>query len=232
MYKYETHLHTAPVSKCAKVSVRENLEYYKELGYDGVFITNHFLDGNVNVSPELPYADRIDFYFSDYEEGVKIGEEIGIKVFLGVELSYQGTDFLIYGLDKEWYLAHPEIMEMKKSKELVFMMENGALVIQAHPFRESSYIDHIQLFPRYIHGVEVINACGTGEENEMAAIYAKHYGLLEFAGSDNHQGKQKKELAGMCSEKPIMSEEDFVETVKRKEMQIFSKFVISKEESI
>ena len=26
MYLYETHLHTAPVSKCAKVGVRENLE--------------------------------------------------------------------------------------------------------------------------------------------------------------------------------------------------------------
>ena len=50
IYRYETHLHTSPVSKCGKVSVRENLEFYKELGYDGVFITNHFLDGNLNMS--------------------------------------------------------------------------------------------------------------------------------------------------------------------------------------
>ena len=33
MYKYETHLHTFPVSRCSKSSVRESLEYYKELGY-------------------------------------------------------------------------------------------------------------------------------------------------------------------------------------------------------
>ena len=32
MYKYETHLHTAPVSRCARAGVRETLEFYKELG--------------------------------------------------------------------------------------------------------------------------------------------------------------------------------------------------------
>ncbi len=47
MYKYETHLHTFPVSRCAQKSVRENLEVYKALGFDGVFITNHFLNGNI-----------------------------------------------------------------------------------------------------------------------------------------------------------------------------------------
>jgi histidinol phosphatase-like PHP family hydrolase len=137
MYKYETHLHTFPVSRCGKASVRENLEFYKNLGYDGVFITNHFLDGNVNIDGSKSYEEKIEFYFSDYEEGLKIGEEIGIKVFCGQELTYGGTDFLIYGLDKEWYLAHPEIMDMKKSAELPFMMEHGALVIQAHPYREA-----------------------------------------------------------------------------------------------
>ena len=47
MYKYETHLHTSPVSKCAIASVRDSLEFYKSLGYDGVFITNHFIQGNM-----------------------------------------------------------------------------------------------------------------------------------------------------------------------------------------
>ena len=104
MYKYETHLHTYPVSKCARSTVRENLELYKEFGYDGVFITNHFLDGNINIDYNTPYEEKINFYFSDYEEAKKLEDEIGIKVFCGVELTYKGTDFLIYGLDKDWYL--------------------------------------------------------------------------------------------------------------------------------
>ena len=91
MYRYETHLHTYPVSKCAKADVRDSLEFYKELEYDGVFITNHFLDGNINIDRNMPYEKKISFYFSDYEEGVKIGNEIGIKVFCGVELSYRAA---------------------------------------------------------------------------------------------------------------------------------------------
>lgn len=56
MYKYETHMHTSPVSKCASASVRDSLVFYKSLGYDGVFITNHFLDGNIGIDNH--YFDR------------------------------------------------------------------------------------------------------------------------------------------------------------------------------
>ncbi len=222
MYKYETHLHTFPVSRCAKVSVRENLEFYQKLGYDGVFITNHFVGGNINVETETSYKDKVEFHFSDFEKGVELGKTLGIKVFCGVELSCGGTDFLIYGLDKEWFLAHPEIMNMKKSDELTFMMENGALIIQAHPFREASYIDHIRLFPRHVHGVETVNACRTEAENNMAKVYAEHYGLIEFAGSDNHQASKQKKLSGVCCEKPIDSVEDFIDQVKGNRMKIFT----------
>ena len=221
MYKYETHMHTYPVSGCGRYSVRENLEFYKEQGYDGVFITNHFLDGNLNYDRNAPYDERINFYFSDYEEGVKIGEELGIKVFCGVELSYGGSDFLIYGLDKQWYLDNPQIMDMKKSEKLKFMMDSGALVIHAHPYREDSYIDHIRLYPRCVHGVEVINANRKPLENRMAKIYAENYGFLEIAGSDNHHGPVQKELAGVLFEKPLENEADFVERVKNGEAKVF-----------
>lgn len=222
MFKYETHLHTSPVSQCARASVEENLKFYKSLGFDGVFITNHFLDGNINYDRSRPYEEKINFYFSDYEDALKIGEKLGIKVFCGQELSYRGTDFLVYGLDKNWYLAHPEIMDMKKKEELLFMMENGALIIQAHPFREAPYIDHIRLLPRHIHGVEVINAGRTELENKMANIYAEEYGLLKFAGSDNHTASNQKKLAGICTKEPITSVEDFIEKVRNKETQIFT----------
>ena len=222
MYRYETHLHTAPVSRCASASVEESLRFYKTLGYDGVFITNHFLDGNINVEEEKSYEEKIAFYFSAVEQGVKLGKDIGIKVFGGVELSYGGTDFLVYGLDKAWFLEHPEIMDMKKSEELSFMMQQGALVIQAHPYREASYIDHIRLFPRSVHGVEIVNASRTDAENNMARIYAENYDLIEFAGSDNHSASKMMKLAGVCCEEPISSVEEFVSKVKGKQTEIFT----------
>ena len=79
MYKYETHMHTSPVSKCATATVRDSLIFYKQLGYDGVFVTNPFLDGNIGIdnhyfddnadtTSSVPYEERIEFYFSDYEQ--------------------------------------------------------------------------------------------------------------------------------------------------------------------
>ena len=222
MYRYETHLHTYPVSKCAKAGVRETVELYQKLGYDGIFVTNHFLDGNINIDKSLPYEEKLRFYFSDYEQAVEVGKELGIKVFLGVEISYGGTDFLVYGLDKDWYFGHSEIMEMPKSEELNYLMEQGALVIQAHPFREASYIDHIRLYPRNVQGVEVLNSSMKDEVNALGEQYRKGYGLLEFAGSDNHTGPLRKKLAGMESEAPLESEWEFVQKVKAGEMYMFT----------
>lgn len=222
MYKYETHMHTFPVSKCARRGVRENLEFYHSLGYDGIFITNHFLDGNINIDKMLPYEEKVEFYFSDYYEALELGKEIGIRVFLGVELSYRGTDFLIFGLDKEWFLAHPEIMDMTKSEELPFLAENGALVIQAHPYRQDRHIDHIRLFPHCIEGVETVNAGRTELENRMADIFADAYGFVKTAGSDNHTASKQTHLAGMESETPLVDEADFIRRVRNGEMKIFT----------
>ena len=221
MYLYETHLHTAPVSKCAKKSVRENLEFYKQMGYAGVFITNHFIDGNVNISSSYPDDVRLKFYFSDYEEGVRIGKEIGIDVFFGIEMTYKGSDFLVYGLPPQWYVEHPEIKDMKKSDQLRYQMEHGGLIIHAHPFREARAIDHIRLFPRCVQGVEIYNACRTDFENEMARQYAENYGLVPFAGSDNHDAGAAPKLGGMQSNVPITDESDFVRRMLDGSMSVF-----------
>ena len=221
VYRYETHLHTAPVSRCATASVGESLAFYEALGYDGVFITNHFLDGNINIAASLPYEERIRFYFSDYQAAKALEPQLNLKVFCGVETTFLGTDFLIYGLDMDWYLAHPQIMDMPKREELPLMMDSGALVIQAHPFREANYIDHIRLFPRSVHGVEVYNAGRTPFENRMAAQYARDYALLPFAGSDNHHAGAAKALGGMQTRAPLADEADFVRRVLAGEARCF-----------
>jgi predicted metal-dependent phosphoesterase TrpH len=232
MFRYETHCHTAPVSHCAKASAEDTVRFYRRAGYDGIFITNHFLDGNINPAVRsLAYPEQIDYYFSDYEAAAEIGMRVGIKVFPGVELSYKGTDFLIYGPEKEWYREHPEILGMKKSEELPYLMEAGALVIQAHPYREAHYIDHIRLFSRSVHGVEVINSSQPREANALTAHYAEQYGLLQICGSDNHWGSSvfsklrekgyRPEIAGMVSDTEINSVRDFIGQVRNGTMRMF-----------
>ena len=229
MYRYETHLHTSPVSKCARATVRESLCFYKEMGYAGVFVTNHFINGNINADPFLPYAEKIQFYFSDYEAAKALEDEIGIRVFPGVEMSYLGTDFLVYGLDKEWYLAHPEIEKMPIKATLALCTESGGFVAQAHPFREAAYIDHIRLFPGNVEAVEVYNAsCANPIVNIMAETYAKHYGKIAIAGSDNHLAGKAARLGGVEFDRPIASIEDFIARLREGCFSIFKTDLMQK----
>lgn len=233
MYKYETHCHTSPVSFCGRATPEETVRFYRSRGYDGLFITNHFLDGNIDPeSKKLPFHEQIGFYFSDFEKAYAEGKTIGIKVFPAVELSCKGTDFLIYGLCKDWYLSHPEIVSMEKTEELQLMKEAGAFIVQAHPYREAHYIDHIRLFPRSVHAVEVINSSQAPLANDMAHLYAEHYHLMKTAGSDNHHAarffehsREKgycTEIAGIMTEQPLFSPEDYASAVMSGEARIFT----------
>lgn len=214
MYLYETHLHTSPVSLCARAGARETVEYYKNAGYAGIFLTNHFIDGNIALEIRSAlYEEKIEFYYSGIEECKRVGGELGLTVFEGIEMTYGGTDFLVYGITKEWCLEHHDMHKIPKSELLKLLMESGALVIQAHPYREAAYIDHIRLFPRSVQGAEVFNANRSEFENKLAEQYAENYSLLRFAGSDNHAGGAQKTFGGMAFDEPITSEADFVKKV-------------------
>ena len=209
MYLYETHLHTSPVSKCANASVRETLEFYKAAGYAGVFMTDHFIDSNIAPEArELPYREKIEFYFSAFEEGVKIGQEIGLDVFYGFEMSQGWAHILVYGIDKEWCLTHEDMDKIRRSELMDMMRADGAFLVQAHPFRTVK--TEITLFPNHVHAVETFNASRNEFENRLALQYAENYNLPTFAGSDNHNAGRKTVLGGIMTERRIESMEDFV----------------------
>lgn len=222
MYRYDTHVHTAPVSKCARASVRETVEFYRAMNFSGIIITNHFLDSNINIDRDTPHKKKLDFYYRDADEAEALGREIGLQVFCGEELSYAGTDFLIYGLDRSFYYEHPELMEMDKRTELELLKAAGAFISQAHPYREAYYIDHIRLYPRSVHAAETVNASRSELENRMADVYADAYGLFKTAGSDNHTAGERKRLAGMEFPYRLSSCADFVQAVKNGDAHIFT----------
>ena len=219
MYRYETHLHTKTASACSRFTAEEIIEKYKRLSYAGVFVTDHFLNGNTTVPRSLPYREAIGRYVRGYEEVKRAAE--GLAVFFGFEYSYKGTDFLVYGLGAEELCAHPEIMDMRTKEFLRFARQAGALVVQAHPTREADYIDHVRLFPSDVDGFETLNANRTERENYLADVYATAYELRKTAGSDIHH-KEQRSLAGMEFLTPLLNEKDFAERVKAGEGSLFS----------
>jgi len=222
MYRYETHLHTAVSSACSCFLPEEIVEKYVRLGYQGVFVTDHFMRGNSSVPKSLPYEEQVSRYFEGYRAVKKCAEGSGLDVFYGIEISEMGTDFLFYGLDEKWYCDHPELMTETPKAFCRLAREAGGFVVQAHPYREAFYIDHIRLFPSDVDGIEVFNAAnGIGRANALSKTLAEAYGLKESAGSDIHT-KAQKVLAGVEFENKITSEQDFAARMKQGGGRIFT----------
>ena len=228
-YAYETHLHTSEGSRCGRSTGAEMAVACKEAGYTGIIVTDHFYYGNTAADRSLPWSDWVEAYCLGYENAKKKGDEIGLKVMFGWESSYEGTDFLIYGLDKEWLLRHPEIKDATIEEQYTLVHNDGGLIIHAHPYREASYIPAIRLFPDYVDGVETLNAAhevrnmltdGTVPYNDKALAYAKEHDFPETGGSDIHSTDLFG--GGMAFSHPLSDIHDYIKAVMNREGKLMS----------
>jgi len=186
-YSLETHVHTSESSLCAHASGREIAQFYKGLGYSGVIVTDHFFNGNTAIPPHFPWEERVRLFCRGYEHAADEGARIGLDIFFGWEYGYDGTEFLTIGLDKNWLLNHPDVLNWGVEDYLTRVRADGALVIHAHPFREASYIRSLRLFPNHVDAVEAINSRNENFAQDIKAFdYAKKHGLLLTSGSDTH----------------------------------------------
>lgn len=218
-FKYETHCHTKEASACATSTGAEMADKYKELGYTGIIVTDHFFNGNCAIDRKLDWREKVEQYCLGYENAKKRGTEIGLDVFFGWEYSYSGTDFLTYGLDKKWLENHPEIMKMSVPTYIDFIKSEGGMVIQAHPFRTASYITTIRLYPKNVDGIEVRNTAPDHyceKENDAAEYIAEMYDLLKTSGSDSHD-VNKIGMGGMIFEHKIKDINDFIKSAKKQQ---------------
>ncbi len=220
-YEYDTHIHTKEASACGHATGREHARTYKELGYDGIVITDHFFNGNCAVYYDMPWKEKVDAFCLGYEEAFDEGRKIGLKVFFGFEFNHHGTEFLIYGLDKSWLYAHPDCVDWAPKKLYEEVKSAGGMMIHAHPFREDSYIPAIRLFPEHVDGVEVFNVGniprGIGF-NEKAYEYAKTLDLPMTSGTDSHDTSPVK--AGMIFDESLKDIQDFMNKILAKDYEL------------
>ncbi len=221
-YLYETHLHTSDMSICGRVSAKEQVQLYHALGYTGICVTDHFFTNSSCRAPkELSWEARCRSFYTSYETAKEEGDRIGLQVFFGFEHSYHGNDFLVYGLGLDWLIAHPDIDKLPLLDFLRLIRAEGGVVIHAHPYRRAAYIDMIRLVPDDVDGVEVINACRSDFDNDLAAAYATAYGLVPSAGSDNHRGMQDR-FAGILSPRPLTDATDMAQAILKRDIEVFS----------
>ena len=111
LYLYETHLHTKMSSACAKATPEEMVHACKEYGYTGIFITEHNWGGNTCIYRRLLWEDFVREFCKSYHRAKEEGDKVGLDVFFAYEAGYHGTEFLVYGVDEEWLIHHPEIKD-------------------------------------------------------------------------------------------------------------------------
>ena len=219
-YIYETHLHTAEASKCGVSSAADFVIFFKNLGYTGIFVTDHFLNGNTTVCEDLPWPERIDLFCRGYDVAAQKGREVGLDVHLGWEHSYGWAHFLTYGLDRDWLLANDDMLSWDLPRYCDRVHGDGGAVVHAHPFREG--IDIVQLIPGSVDAVEVLNSGRTDESNRHALDYANSFGLHQVAGSDIHAVTQKK-LFGMGFPRRLKDGNDYMAAIKSGEGTIIER---------
>ena len=211
-FLYETHMHTCLASACGKCTGREHARFYKDRGFTGIIMTDHFFRGNTAVSRELPWEERIDLFFRGYEDAKEEGDRIGLDVFFGLEENHAGDEYLIYGLDKAYMKAHPEMQHWTRKQQLEEVHKAGGCVIQAHPFRIRGYMERIRLGLLYCDGIEAANAGNEPLDDARARKYGTEYGLVMTAGTDNHCSPAET-VFGVELEKRLTSIADYVKII-------------------
>lgn len=206
----EMHCHTAENDKCVSLSAAEIVEEYKNAGYDGIVITNHFfglaLEWYKQELAGCGHRGIIDYYLRGYRNAKLAGERLGMTVLLGIELRFDGTinDYLVYGIDESFLYNSPLLNTLELDSFLKILPEN-ALVYQAHPFRNGMTITP----PSKLYGVETFNGGTAPERNGFAELWAEEYSLKKISGSDFHRIEHLAR-GGIVLEKTVANVDELV----------------------
>ena len=187
-YKIDFHTHTSPVSPCSQITPQRMVAAYKELGFDGIVLTNHFIDFLIKSDdPEVVSQT----YLSDYYKTKEIGNKNGLKVYLGMEIRFPENcnDYLIYGIEEKdikelFSYIHGDYISFYKA-----FKNDKNVILQAHPFRNGIQLQN----PDYIDGIETFNMHpGHNSRIGFACQYGSNYPhFIKTCGTDfHHEGHQ------------------------------------------
>lgn len=186
LYKYDTHVHTDETSPCGKVKAVELVRMYKDSGYSGIVITDHYYKGFFDLLSEETWTEKVDKYLEGYKKAYDEGKKLGINIILGMEIRFNESpnDYLVYGFDENFLKENSELysLTLKEFKELI--KNSDILIYQAHPFRTGMSRDWVDL----MDGIEIFNGNPRHDShNDLAYSLAEVKKLKMLSGSDFHQ---------------------------------------------
>ena len=221
-FLYETHLHTFESSHCAWIKAAEQVKLYKDLGYAGIIVTDHLKSLNFKIGQLkhlkllMSWEKKVEYLTRGYKKAKEEGDKIGLDVFLGWEFTYQGSDFLTYGLGVNFLLKNNDLDAMPIEAYSALIRNNGGYIAQAHPYRNKAGERRVPVDPRLLDGVEVFNAArhGKEDENQKALDFARSHDLPTQAGTDSHRRLDPKSYSGIITGKKMENINDIINAIK------------------
>ncbi|MCL2007044.1 MAG: histidinol-phosphatase [Treponema sp.] len=217
-YIYETHLHTVQGSGCGSSRGRDYIQRYLDIGFTGIIVTDHFYNGYTAVNRSLSWEKWVHQFCKGFEDAREEGARRGLDVFFGWEETFRGgDDYLIYGLDRNWLLEHPQVRFWTREEQFEQVRQSGGCIVHAHPFRQYPHINRICLSSA-IDGVEAGNRAHHQSFDALAYSYAKKLGFPVLAGSDIHYVDgiiDIDSVFGVILDKKMESIADYVDAIKK-----------------
>ncbi len=179
----DLHAHTSGISKCCRYSAPKILESAHELGIDGIVLTNHYQKSYIDDEKVSSFVDK---YIEEFYYTQKLGEQLGVKVFWGIEVTmelYPNVHMLIYGVNTDFLKSNPLVFDYTQQELYAKVKDNNGVVIQAHPFRNGTTV----LDTEFLDGIE-INCHPLYKNSYSKEIFkiAKENGLTVTCGGDYH----------------------------------------------
>ncbi len=179
----DLHAHSSGISKCCRIPASEVLTRAKTVGLDGIVLTNHYQNSYVCDGKLMEFVED---YIAEYEYAAACGEQIGCKVFFGIEVTmelYPKVHMLIYGVSPDFLRTCPTVFDCTQKALYALVKAHGGVLVQAHPFRGGTTV----LDPAYLDGIEInCHPKYKTTEKERLIPIAKEHGLLLTCGGDYH----------------------------------------------
>lgn len=191
LYRYETHCHANLCSKCAHSTPAEMVRAYKDAGFAGLVLTDHFIHGYTSVDPSLPWEARMQRYYDAFLEAKKQADALDFDVIFGIEHAHGGgQEVLVYGIGLDFLVDHPEIETASLEEFAALVHSAGGILIQAHPYRYGGW--EVPLRPDLTDGIEIFNAGNDSLKNRMALQAAQQLNCIVTAGADSHAAWEER----------------------------------------
>lgn len=159
----DLHVHSS-ISPCSRLGIDEILEHARELGLDGVCITDHdTMDARHEVSEGL--------------------QPDGLLLLVGMEYATEQGDYLIFGPFEGLEPGLPATEMLRRVREA------GGAAVVAHPCRRKRPADPTLAAEGLLTAVERVNGRNSPAENAQAAGWERDFAdhdLNGVSGSDAH----------------------------------------------